>query len=249
MVLHPNDDEALFSLVAPHGRLLLRASVVAVIAHVFKVVFVIHVVVFVFVFAANDDTTPTAATLVSDLLECLFKLCQDENSQLLRENVRIVKGVLERWGAQLSVRTRGVAHVRPPTRAPGAPPPVIDYLGRPLDQPLGDDASGDVGSSGVKIIRDGPVASELKPIDTSLHTGTAALDALAPLGRGQSMLILGPHDATTAIARARRQTRRMVNLGQGHVRGCPCSPPAPRRSRPPRPAPRRTARTLLVSDQ
>ena len=64
MVLHPNDDEALFSLVAPHGRLLLRASVVAVIAHVFKVVFVIHVVVFVFVFAANDDTTPTAATLV-----------------------------------------------------------------------------------------------------------------------------------------------------------------------------------------
>ena len=49
---------------------------------------------------------PTAATLVSDLLECLFKLCQDENSQLLRENVRIVKGVLERWGAQLSVRRR-----------------------------------------------------------------------------------------------------------------------------------------------
>ena len=63
-MLHPNDDEALFSLVAPHGRLLLRASVVAVIAHVFKVVFVIHVVVVVFVFAANDDTTPTAATLV-----------------------------------------------------------------------------------------------------------------------------------------------------------------------------------------
>ena len=63
MVLHPNDDEALFSLVAPYGGLLLRASVVAVTAYVFKVVFVIHVV-FVFVFAANDDTTPTAATLV-----------------------------------------------------------------------------------------------------------------------------------------------------------------------------------------
>ena len=63
MVLHPNDDEALFSLVAPYGGLLLRASVVAVIAYVFKVVFVVHVV-FVFVFAANDDTTPTAATLV-----------------------------------------------------------------------------------------------------------------------------------------------------------------------------------------
>ena len=114
-------------------------------------------------------------------------------------------------GAQLSVRTRGVAHVRPPTRAPGAPPPVIDYLGRPLDQPLGDDASGDVGSSGVKIIRDGPVASELKPIDTSLHTGTAALDALAPLGRGQSMLILGPNDATTAIARGAVGTQRALS--------------------------------------
>ena len=49
-----------------------------------------------------------AATLVSDLLEKLFKLCQDHNTALQRENVRIVKRVLEQWGPRLSVRRQMV---------------------------------------------------------------------------------------------------------------------------------------------
>ena len=49
-----------------------------------------------------------AATLVSDLLEKLFKLCQDHNTALLRENVRIIKRVLEQWGPRLSVRRQMV---------------------------------------------------------------------------------------------------------------------------------------------
>ena len=50
-----------------------------------------------------------AATLVSDLLEKLFKLCQDHNTALQRErNVRIVKRVLEQWGPRLSVRRKMV---------------------------------------------------------------------------------------------------------------------------------------------
>ena len=33
--------------------------------------------------------------------------------------------------------------------------------------------------------------TQLKPIDRSLHTGTTAIDALTPIGRGQSMMLFG----------------------------------------------------------
>jgi F0F1-type ATP synthase alpha subunit len=69
---------------------------------------------------------------------------------------------------------------------------VADYLGRSLLRDDDDDQAdraglddGDAVEPSVPLFRNGPEASVLRPIDTSLHTGTAAVDALAPIGRGQ----------------------------------------------------------------
>ena len=62
---------------------------------------------------------------------------------------------------------------------------IIDCFGNPLDgqpAPLCCECA---------IVGTPPVQAQLKPIDRSLHTGTAAIDALAPIGRGQTALIFG----------------------------------------------------------
>lgn len=63
---------------------------------------------------------------------------------------------------------------------------VIDYAGAPLDG--GKDLDrGDLRP----LFSSPPLQAEIKPIDQSLHTGTLAIDALTPIGRGQTMLLLG----------------------------------------------------------
>lgn len=63
---------------------------------------------------------------------------------------------------------------------------VVDPLGRPLDDgpPL-------TGVSLAPIERAAPAIIERAAVDTTLHTGWLAVDALLPLGRGQRELILG----------------------------------------------------------
>ena len=71
---------------------------------------------------------------------------------------------------------------------------VIDCLGSPLDggPPLSADAPL------WPLLGPVPEASALTPIHCSLHTGTTAIDALTPLGRGQSLLLIGLPGSGTA---------------------------------------------------
>ena len=62
---------------------------------------------------------------------------------------------------------------------------IIDCYGNVLD------SGSALGAPEVPLFGTPPVQAQLKPIDRSLHTGTAAIDALTPIGRGQSMVILG----------------------------------------------------------
>ncbi len=65
---------------------------------------------------------------------------------------------------------------------------ALDWRGAPLDgRPPPDRAR----MSSVAAFGVPPLQADLKPIESSLHTGIAAIDALAPIGRGQSMLVLG----------------------------------------------------------
>ena len=43
----------------------------------------------------------------------------------------------------------------------------------------------------VPLFAPAPTQADLRPIDSSLHTGTLAIDALTPVGRGQSMMLFG----------------------------------------------------------
>ena len=71
---------------------------------------------------------------------------------------------------------------------------VLDPFGVPLGKPLsGAGRSLDAAVSDRALFGEPPGQSDLKPICQSLHTGVAALDALTPIGRGQSMLFLGKH--------------------------------------------------------
>ncbi len=81
--------------------------------------------------------------------------------------------------------------LRPPTaRAPA----LIDCFGRPLHEPHGD---GDAAAVAVEaaearpLLRAPPSQAALQPIHLGLTTGTTAVDALTPIGRGQSMVLLG----------------------------------------------------------
>jgi len=65
---------------------------------------------------------------------------------------------------------------------------ILDCFGNPLDveavRPL-------VTVARQPLLAQAPKQAELKPICSSLHTGTTAIDALTPVGRGQSMLLIG----------------------------------------------------------
>lgn len=72
-------------------------------------------------------------------------------------------------------------------------PGVVDCFGAPLVSPPAGSAPGRGWSSEpLPLIAPSPSQSDLQPIHASLHTGTAAVDVLTPIGRGQTMLVIGP---------------------------------------------------------
>lgn len=73
---------------------------------------------------------------------------------------------------------------------------VVDPLGRPLDE------KGEIKTNTFSPIeRPAPSVIEREPVETPLHTGILAVDALIPIGRGQRELILGDRGiGKTAIA-------------------------------------------------
>lgn len=73
---------------------------------------------------------------------------------------------------------------------------VVDPLGRPLD------AMGPIDAERVmQIERKAPSVVERKGVQTPLRTGTLAVDAMVPIGRGQRELIIGDRQTgKTAIA-------------------------------------------------
>ncbi|MDO8424891.1 MAG: F0F1 ATP synthase subunit alpha [bacterium] len=73
---------------------------------------------------------------------------------------------------------------------------VVDPLGRPLDE------KGEINSKEfLPVERQGPSVIDRSPINTPLHTGLIAIDALIPIGRGQRELILGDRGiGKTALA-------------------------------------------------
>jgi F-type H+-transporting ATPase subunit alpha len=73
---------------------------------------------------------------------------------------------------------------------------VVDALGRPLDDgpPLRSQEAW-------AVEREAPGVADRQPVREPLHTGTAVLDSLLPLGRGQRELILGDRaTGKTALA-------------------------------------------------
>ena len=63
-----------------------------------------------------------------------------------------------------------------------------DFLGRPE----GADVASAASSDSVDVFAQPVTAAQRRPIGSSLHTGVVAIDALAPIGRGQSMMLFGP---------------------------------------------------------
>ncbi|MDO8536996.1 MAG: F0F1 ATP synthase subunit alpha [bacterium] len=68
---------------------------------------------------------------------------------------------------------------------------VIDPLGRPMDG-MGEIFSAKKGAvKRYNLERKAPSVLDREPVDTPLHTGTKAIDAMIPIGRGQRELIIG----------------------------------------------------------
>ena len=62
---------------------------------------------------------------------------------------------------------------------------IIDCFGNVLD---GGDSTM---APAAPLFSTAPAQAQLLPINRSLHTGTPAVDALTPIGRGQSMMLFG----------------------------------------------------------
>jgi F-type H+-transporting ATPase subunit alpha len=76
-------------------------------------------------------------------------------------------------------------------------PRAKDVLGKVLNH-LGEDyytesSSGREGEGGVPFFNDYPGVDDRESIADNFHTGIKAVDAIVPVGRGQSMLIMGKH--------------------------------------------------------
>ena len=65
---------------------------------------------------------------------------------------------------------------------------VVDALGAPLDRPADDEVAD---GTRQPLFAAAPAQAQLQPIAAGLRTGTTAVDALTPIGRGQSMLVVG----------------------------------------------------------
>ena len=73
-------------------------------------------------------------------------------------------------------------------------PAIIDCFGNLISLPI-EDCSGPTNtgvSKRLPLMATSPAQADLQPIHASLHTGTAAVDVLTPIGRGQTMLMIGP---------------------------------------------------------
>ena len=138
--------------------------------------------------------------------------------------------VMERCGLYFAARLQGAAPAADaPARllatnlsvavpADGEWAGVRDYLARPLGgtsfAPLPSAEAADA----VRVFDDAVPAPLRKPISTSLHTGVVAVDALTPLGRGQSCAVFGPDELPAADGRSRLGARiigAQAQLGTG----------------------------------
>lgn len=91
---------------------------------------------------------------------------------------------------------------------------IFDYLGRPLGAPPAAEGS----PAGAPIFGAPVGAAQRRPINSPLHTGVVAVDALTPVGRGQSMLVLGPPTLPPPAGTselARRVIDAQASLGSG----------------------------------
>jgi F-type H+-transporting ATPase subunit alpha len=72
---------------------------------------------------------------------------------------------------------------------------ILDPLGKPLD------GLGRPGGERMPVYRPAPVLTERASVNRPLHTGTMAVDAAIPIGRGQRQLIIGDRNVgKTALA-------------------------------------------------
>lgn len=94
-----------------------------------------------------------------------------------------------------------------------------DYLGRPTTDGVAKAGAAAHGTSDDPVVFAPPVtAAQRRPIGASLHTGVVAIDALAPIGRGQSMMLFGPDSLPPGSGRtdlALRIIRAQKDLGSG----------------------------------
>ena len=95
---------------------------------------------------------------------------------------------------------------------------IVDGLGNALD------GGPPITAPDVAVFITPAAQSELKPINRSLHSGTLAIDALTPIGRGQSMMIFG-EDGTgkstigwdAVLAQAQSDVHCVIALSSGGV--------------------------------
>ena len=97
---------------------------------------------------------------------------------------------------------------------------VHDFLGRPTKGGALADASASVGGGAddMPVFAQPVSAAQRRPIGASLHTGVVAIDALAPIGRGQSMMLFGPDALPAGSGRtdvALRLITAQTQLGSG----------------------------------
>lgn len=106
---------------------------------------------------------------------------------------------------EVQLVTDGNLTLTPPSVWAGA----ADFLGRPLD------GSTEVSGEAVPIFGEVVPQNQRKPINGPLHTGVIAIDALTPVGRGQSMLMLGPDVMPEGAGRS--ELARRVVSAQGEL--------------------------------
>ena len=82
-----------------------------------------------------------------------------------------------------------------------------DSLGRPLGAST---ATGAAAADGAEVFAEPVSAARRRPIGASLHTGIVAIDALTPIGRGQSMMVFGPDTLPAGSRRSDVATRTLI---------------------------------------
>ena len=92
---------------------------------------------------------------------------------------------------------------------------VCDFLGRPTRVA---DAALVTATDAPNVFGEPVPQARRRPVGSSLHTGVVAIDALTPIGRGQSMMLFGPDTLPAGSTRtdlAMRIVRAQHELGSG----------------------------------